>query len=142
MIDDGLKRIRIFLINLAKSLPFIVCFFLLVSYLECAYAFVANDYVQWGNYLIPNKPITWTISDYCEYNFQMLFVLVVLSFAMRTCIYNKLACAYLAVNLLEKSHFATHEYNNNTYYIVVAINIVVALYFTYKGINILTKREQ
>lgn len=139
MNDDGLRKVRVFLIQLAKSLPFIVCAIVLISFIECAFALATNDIIMYDGYAILNKPISWAIGKYCEYNFQMLFVLVVLSFAMRTCIYNKLACLYLFVNLLEKSHFATYEYDNNIYYIVIAINIVVAMYFTYIGTKILIK---
>jgi hypothetical protein len=66
----------------------------------------------------------------------MLVVLVILSIALSTCIYNKLACAYLGINLWEKSYF-DFELEPTTVYIICFANIIVAGYLTVKGIKIL-----
>lgn len=134
-----IQRIRIILIQLGKVLPFILCLISLISYCESCYALIMQDYVMWGNDVILNKPISWFIGNYFEYNLQMLFVIAIISFAIRTCIYNKLAILYLALNLYEKSYFSNHIYENNIYYIVAIINSLICAFFYYKGIKILRK---
>lgn len=68
----------------------------------------------------------------------MLAVLVIISFAVETCLYNKLACLYLLVNLVEKSYF-DFEIEPTTIYIICVLNILVAGFLTWKGIKILLK---
>lgn len=133
MNNEGMRKIRMFLINLAKSLPFVVCFLVLISFTECAFAFATNDIIIYDDYAILNKPISWAIGNHCEYNKQMIFIMIVLSFAMRTCKWNKLAIAYLTFQLYEKDYFNTHICDNNVYYFVIATNIAIALFFVYTG---------
>jgi hypothetical protein len=112
----------------------------MLSYSETAFNLATNDLFSWCGVVIPSKPISWFISGYFEYNLQMLVVLVIISIAIETCIYNKLACGYLGVNLAEKSYF-DFELEPTTIYIICLANIVVAGYLTFKGISILTKTK-
>jgi hypothetical protein len=68
----------------------------------------------------------------------MLVVLCIISIAIETCIYNKLACGYLGVNLAEKSYF-DFELEPTTIYIICLENILVAGYLTFKRIKTLLK---
>lgn len=129
---------RISLIRIGKVLPFIVCLVASISYFESCWALCTEDYILYDSYVILNKPISFFIGRYFEYNLQMLVVLFVISVAIETCIYNKLACLYLGVNLLEKSYF-DFELEQTTIYIICIINIAVSFYLTYKGIKILLK---
>ena len=131
-----IHKARIWLIQLGKVLPFIVCFVVSISYVESIISLANNHIVAYDNYVILHKPITFFIAQYFEYNLQMLVVLVILSIAIQTCIYNKLACGYLGVNLAEKSYF-DFELEPTTIYIICLANIIVAGYLTYKGIYIL-----
>ena len=97
-----------------------------------------NDIIAYDSYVILQKPITFFIGQYFEYNLQMLFVLVILSIAIQTCVYNKLACGYLGINLAEKSYF-DFELEPTYIYIICFVNILVAGYLTYKGIKMLLK---
>lgn len=133
-----IHKARIWLIHLGKVLPFIVCFIVILSYSETVFNLATNDLSDWYGIVIPNKPISWLIGQYFEYNLQMLFVLVILSIAIQTCVYNKLACAYLGINLAEKSYF-DFELEPTTIYIICLANILVAGYLTYKGIRILLR---
>ena len=130
----------IWLIRLGKVLPFVVCFIVMLSYSESLFNLATNNLSNWNSVVIPNKSISWLISQYFEYNIQMLLLLVVLSIAIETCIYNKLDCAYLGINLLEKSHF-DFELELTTIYIICIANILVAGYLTLKGISILTRKQ-
>ena len=85
------------------------------------------------------KPISWSIGEYFKYDFVSLFVFIVLSYAIETCIYNKLACLYLGVNLYEKSYFSTIELYPEYIYIICTTNILISGFFVFKGIKILTK---
>ena len=135
-----IHRARIWLIRLGKVLPFVVCFIVMLSYSETIFNLATNDLNNWCGIVIPSKPISWFISGYFEYNLQMLAVLVIISIAIETCIYNKLSCGYLGVNLAEKSYF-DFELEPTTIYIICLANIIIAGYLTYMGIYILTKTK-
>jgi len=133
-----IHKARVWLIRLGKVLPFAICFIVMLSYSETAFNLATNDLFSWCGIVIPSKPISWFISSYFEYNLQMLVVLCIVSIAIETCIYNKLACGYLGINLLEKSYF-DFELEPTAIYIICLANIVVAGYLTFKGIKILIK---
>lgn len=132
-------RTRVLLINIGKVLPFIVCGIVIVSYFESALALYSQDYLLYDDYVILRKPLSYFIGSYFEYNLQMLVVLCIISVAIETCIYNKLACGYLGINLAEKSYF-DFELEPTTIYIICLANIIVAGYLTIKGIKILTNK--
>lgn len=133
-----IHKARIWLIRLGKVLPFVVCAIVMLSYAETLFALATNDLINWGRVVIPNKPISRFIGNYFEYNLQMLVVLIIISIAIETCIYNKMACLYLGINLLEKSYF-NFEFEPTTIYLICLANIIVAGYLTLKGIKILLK---
>ena len=138
MVNDGLDGVRRLLINVGKILPFVVCFIVLISYIENVYSLTIEDYMYYDGYYVLNKQVSNFIGSIFEYNIQTLAVLVLISFAISTCIYNKLACCYLGINLAEKSYF-DFELEPTTIYIICLANIIVAGYLTYKGIKILLK---
>ena len=129
---------RISLIRIGKVLPFIVCLVASISYFESCLALCTENYILYDSYVILNKPISFFIGQYFEYNLQMLVVLCVISVAIETCIYNKLACLYLGVNLLEKSYF-DFELDIWQIYVISILNLIISAYFTYKGITIFLK---
>ena len=124
------------LIRLGKVIPFILCFIVFVSYLEDVYALYTNSYMEFADGVYLYKPISWAIGNLFEYNVSHLSVLCVLSIAISTCLYNKLACLYLGINLLEKSYF---DFVLDVWqiYIISILNLIISAYFTYKGIKIL-----
>ena len=134
-----IHKARVWLVRLGKVLPFVICFIVMLSYSETAFNLATNDLFSWCGIVIPSKPISWFISGYFEYNLQMLVVLCIVSIAIETCIYNKLACGYLGINLAEKSYF-DFELEPTTIYIICVINIVVSFYITFKGIKILLSK--
>lgn len=131
---------RLALIELGKSLPFIICAIVCVSYLENGYALYTCDFLEFTDGVYLNKPVSWFIGQYFELDLPTLSVLAILSFAIRTCVFNKLAIAYLAIQLFEKSYFQSHEWANyELYYLVSAVNVVVCLFFVFKGIQRIIK---
>lgn len=132
-----INKFRRLLIQLGKVCPFVICFFVLVNYIEICTALLFKDYIVYENSIILNTQVSFFINKYIEYDIQMLFVLCVTSIAIETCLYNKLACLYLGVNLIEKSYF-DFEIEENTVYVIAITNIIVSTWITYKGIKMLT----
>lgn len=128
------------LIRLGKIIPFVLCFIVCVSYIEDSYALYTNSYIEFADGVYLYKPISWAIGNQFEYNISHLAVLCVLSIAISTCVYNKLACLYLGINLLEKSYF-DFELEPTTIYIICLANIIVAWYLTVKGIKIISRKQ-
>lgn len=138
MNNDGLNKIRALLINIGKVFPFILCSIIFISYTETLFSVATSNFLVYDGSLIPNKCFSWLLSVYFEYNLQLLFVVTILTFAIRTCIHNKLALGYTYINLAEKSYF-DFELEPTTIYIICLANIIVAGYLTFKGIKILLK---
>lgn len=135
------NKFRRLLIRIGKVLPFFLCFLVLVNYSETLFSLATSDYLEYDGIVIPNTPISFFVGKYFEYDLSMLIVLIVVSISVDTCVWNKAACLYLGANLYEKSFFETNVYDNEVYYAVCAINIVMASYLTLKGIRILINNK-
>lgn len=135
-----INTIRRLLIRIGKILPFVVCFLVGFYYTESLFALITDSFLLYDNVVILNTPISFFVGQYFEYNLQMLVVLCIISIAIETCIYNKLACLYLGINLLEKSYF-DFELEPTTIYIICLANIIVAGYLTVKGIRIISRKQ-
>ena len=132
-------RARITLINIGKMIPFVLCFIIVISYTESLVSTYTYTIVEWNESFIPQCPISWFIGQYFEYDFITLLALIILSISVQTCLWNKLGCLYLGINLLEKSYF-DFELEPTYIYIICALNILVAVFLTYKGIKILINK--
>ena len=97
--------------------------------------------VYYDGYYVLNKQVSNFIGSIFEYNIQTLAVLVLISFAISTCVYNKLACGYLGINLAEKSYFDFELYPEYIYAICI-VNILICGFFCYKGLRILTSSRK
>ena len=127
-----INRFRRLLIQVGKVLPFVVCFLVVINCVETVFALATKDFLMYDGIVIPNTRISFFIGHYFEYNLQMLVVLVIISIAIETCIYNKMACAYLGVNLIEKSYF-DFEMDLWPIYIICMANIIISTFLIYKG---------
>ena len=139
MNNTFITKTRITLIHIGKVLPFIVCFIVFLSYAEDVYALSFGNYIEFSDGVYLKKPLSWFIGEYFKYDIITLSVLIILSIAIETCVYNKLACGYLGINLAEKSYF-DFELEPTYIYITCLANIIVAGYLTIKGIKILTNK--
>ena len=135
-----INTIRRLLIQTGKVLPFVVCFLVGFNYAESLFALINKDFLLYDSVIIINTPISFFIGSYFEYNLQMFVVLCIISIAIETCLYNKLACGYLGINLWEKSYL-DFELEPTYIYIICLANILVAGYLTLKGITILTRKQ-
>lgn len=134
MKNSFVTNTRIALIRIGKIAPFLVCAIISLSYIESIYALATNDYVMFDNGTYLNKPISWYIGNYFKYDIATVFILSVLSISVETCLYNKMACAYLGVNLIEKSYF---DFEMDLWLIcgICTVNIIVSTFLIYKGIK-------
>lgn len=138
MNNNFITKTRVKLIQIGKIAPFVVCFVVFISYTEDVYSLMFDRYVEFSDGVYLRKDLSWFIGNYFKYDLATLSFLVVLSCAIETCIYNKLACLYLSINLLEKSYF-DFELEPIYIYIICLVNIIIAGYLTIKGIKILLK---
>lgn len=132
------NKFRRLLIRFGKILPFFLCFIVLISYIESFVALYCQDFMSYKDCTILNTPLSFWIAQKFEYDMLTIFAATILSIAIQTCRWNKLACLYLGINLLEKSYF-DFELDIETIYCIYIINIIASTYLTYKGIKIITK---
>jgi hypothetical protein len=104
------------------------------------YALSTQDYIMTDDAIILNKPVSWAIGEYFRYSNPVLVLLAILSFAVETCIWNKLAIAYLFANLAEKELFMAVELYEEYIYAIVGANMIVSALLVYKGIRLVTSR--
>lgn len=133
-----IRKARVLLIEIGKMLPFIICSIVALSYVDNLRSSIMTDYVLFDDSIVLNKSISWWIGQYFEYNITTVVILLIISVAIETCRWNKLACLYLGINLIEKSYF-DFELDIETIYCICIINIIASTYLTYKGIKIITK---
>ena len=126
--NDIVYRARKHMIYLGKVLPFTI------SYLECLYALFKCEYLQVGDSVYLNKPLSFFIGEYFELDFPTWLFLAITTIAIRTCKWNKLAVLYLAFQLFEKSYFSTHCWDIDYYYIVIELNAIVSCFLVLKGL--------
>lgn len=131
--NDIAYSARKHLIYCGKALPFLICAIVTISYLECFKALFMYEYIQVGEDVYLNKPISFFIGEYFELDFPTWLLIAILSIAIKTCKWNKLAVLYLAFQLFEKSYFSTHAWNIDYYYIVIVLNAIISCYLTLKG---------
>ena len=126
---------RVLLIRLGKLLPFIITFLVSISYIESAWALATNSLAEFDGEVVLYKPISWFIASCFEYNIYVLGLVVVISLAVETCIWNKLAILYLMAQLLEKEWLQYVELDELNAYILIVINIFLSLLLVYKGLK-------
>jgi hypothetical protein len=131
------SKVRRLLIHIGKSLPFLLCFIVLISYAENVFALATNDFLYYDGYYIVNTPVSFAIGLKFEYDLLMVVVAMILSIAIETCKWNKFALCYLATNLFQKSYLANIELDALVIYIICIANILVCDLFIYKGIKII-----
>lgn len=132
---------RRLLINFGKVIPFVLCFVLLISYTECVVSLYTENFMIYNDCITLNAPISFWLADKFEYDYLTLFATTILSYAVETCVWNKIGLAYLAVQLAFKNYIANFELEPTYIYIICLANIIVAWWLTYKGIKILFRKN-
>ena len=127
---------RKLLIRLGKVLPFVICFIVAISYIECVIAYLSDSYIVFDDYVTFNKPISTIIAEYFEYDAVMVVICLIISVAVETCKWNKISVLYLAIHLLFKNHIEDIELHADTIIIICIINIAITSYLVFKGVKI------
>lgn len=133
------NKARRTLIVLGKVLPFFICTIVCISYIECIFAILFNNFVSYKNYIVANKPVSTTIAEYFEYDFVVVVICLIISISVETCKWNRRAILYLALHLIFKSYIEDIELYTDTIIIICTINIIIASYLVFKGVKIMLK---
>lgn len=129
------NKARRTLITIGKAIPFALCFIVCFSYLETLYAICFERYLYFWDCTILNTPISFFIGNYFEYDFGVIIVAMIISIAIETCKWNKIAILYLALNLFQKSYVDSVELDELTIYFICIGNILICSSLIYKGIK-------
>lgn len=132
---------RRLLINMGKSLPFAICFVVAITYMEYLYALTFEHFLYFHDYVTLNTPIAFYIANNIfEYDILVVVVTLIISIAIEACKWNLWATCFLCFHLIEKSYF-DWELDIWQLYTVITANLVVSLFFTFKGFSILIKKH-
>lgn len=131
------NRFRRLLIRFGKILPFLLCFVVLIVYVESFVALYTQDFLSLGNYTTLNTPISFWIAKRFEYDMLTLFAATILSVSIQTCVWNKMSLVYLALHLVSCRYIEAQELYPEYIYLICIINIAICGVFCYKGIKIL-----
>lgn len=135
-------KARVGLIRFAKVFPFLLCFIVLVSLSETLFALLVSDFVLLDGSLTPNTPIAWFIASKYEFGVYSVLAAIFLSVTFETCVWNKTSEIYLLVFLKQQTYFPTIELYPEYIYIICIINILICVFFCYKGIRLLINSQK
>lgn len=130
-----INKARRLLITIGKLLPFVLCFVVLVAYSECLYAISVEDYIFYSNFAIPNTPTSYWVADRFEYDWLSVVVLLIISIAIETCCWNKIAVTYLGLHLVFKGYVSDIELEEHAIVCLCVINIIITSIIIYKGVR-------
>ena len=129
---------RRLLIQLGKTLPFVLCVAILVSYIETVFNLATSHFLYLDGVVIPNTPISFVVGQIFEYDLLVCCIMLTMSIAIEACKWNLWTTFYVFAHIAEKYYF-DFELEPTTIYIICIANIIIAGYLTYKGIRILLK---
>lgn len=130
-----INKARRLLINIGKLLPFVVCFIVFFSYIESVYAISLQHYLVYHDFVALNKPISQFIASYFEYDWLSVVVLLIISIAIETCCWNKIAVTYLGLHLVFKGYVSDIELEEHAIVCLCVINIIITSIIIYKGVR-------
>ena len=123
-----------------KSCPFLLCFIVLFSDIENIIAITTCNVVLCDGVLIYNTPISFMIGNCFEFDIVFLLLILLVSFSIETCIYNKTAIFYLILILYRKSYFETHDaFSDNEYICILVICALISMFYILKGMFLANK---
>ena len=134
---DIANSARRLLIRIGKALPFIICFFILIGFVESLLALMRGDFLLFEGSITLNTPLTFFIASVVRYDWIVVLLTAIVSFATETCRWNKYAVVFLILQILERNYFSSVELYIEYIYAIVVINILVSGFFVFKGIKII-----
>lgn len=128
---------RVVLIRIGKILPFLFCFLVCISYTETLYALITHNYLAYNDYITFDKPVSFFIGGIVEYDIMSVIVTLIISIAIETCIWNRLAVVYLALHLIFKMCIEDVELSEELVVGICLANILMTVFLCYKGLRAL-----
>lgn len=130
------NKARRVLINLGKSLPFVICFIVFIGYLESLIALMTQDFLKYDDCVTLNTRLSFIVACYVKYDLLIVIVATILAYALETCKWHRYAVYYALIQLGEKQYL-NFELEPTTIYLICLANIIIAGYLTYNGIKII-----
>ena len=130
-----INRFRRLLIQIGKVMPFILCFVVFIGYVETLVWVIVGHSVVYGNNVVICSYFSIAIGSVFEYNYMTVIAMFILSVAIETCYWNKLACLYLLIHIAFKIYIQDVELDESMVVILSTINVVVSGFLVYKGVK-------
>lgn len=134
------QRARRALINLGKSLPFFVVFVVAIAYMENIIALVKEDYLYYNDGYVLNTPVSFMIGRIFKYDLLVVSLLTVLCYAIRTCVWNKIAIAYLAIQIAEREYLQQVDLLAWQAITIATANVAICAFVIIKAIIIYSRK--
>lgn len=127
------NKARRILIQIGKMLPFLICLILLVAYTESLVAITNCSYLSFGESTTLNTPISFWIADVFEYDWLCVTITLIISIAIETCVWNKIAITYLILHLIFKESVSDVELSELEISVLCTLNILITSFLIHKG---------
>ena len=122
---------------MGKVLPFLLCFVVFVGYVESFVLAVMNECFVYGSDNIICGRFAMYVGGVFEYNYLTVVSMFIISVAIETCYWNKLAVLYLLLHLVFKAYIQDIELEEDEICILSIINVILSGFLVYKGIKAL-----
>lgn len=129
------NKFRRLLIKFGKILPFMLCFVVLIAYLESFIALCTDNFLLYEEYITLNTPISFWIASKFKYDVLTIFAATILSISVETCVWNKLSLCYLTLHYLSIQYIEKQELYPEYIYAICITNIIICGFFCYKGVK-------
>ena len=119
------------IVKIGKAIPFILCFVVLIGFIETAYSYSREIYEDGQLY----KPISWLIGDIVRYDWLTIVAMLSLSYGLNNCWRNKVAIFYLIFNLIQKHIIESITMNSTLIYYYIVFNITILVVILFLGLQ-------
>ena len=125
------------LVRTARVAPFAICAIVCIAYIESVYSLYTEYFIVCDNEdCILNHRISEFIACYVlRYDWVIDTILIMLSFGLKMCIWNKLCVSYLMINIWERYYLDRVELYPEQIYFICGINIAVCVFLIAMGIR-------
>lgn len=124
-------KVERLIVKIGKALPFVLCFFVLISIIEVAYSYTNERYADGRLYL----PISWSIGYIVRYDWLTIVAMLSLSYGLSNCWRNKAAIFYLIFNLIQKFIIESITMNSTLIYYYIVFNITILVVILFLGLQ-------
>ena len=127
------------IIRIGKYAPFFIVVIVTISNIETLYSVIEERYCTFNGMVVYYKPISWWIGEMFELSIAWIVALLILSFGVEACVWNRACIVFLSLVLLQKDFFLEHTINETYFAFVLIANSTIGTLLVIKGIKILLK---